>query len=209
MKCMWPVASGSSVSSASLASFARFWRTLRFKALAVVLLFLPASTLAQLSSEHQNRSWDFSIWASGATGEENTNLFSEAQIFSVGVSVGRALTTEIGSGWRRGRLQYGFDIAPVFVQFTPQRISGIAFDPVILRWNSSMHGGRVAPFIELGGGAVHTNANFPAGDTSTFNFIARGGGGIQIATRRSQALEIGCRWWHISSANLGNINPEF
>jgi len=61
----------------------------------------------------------------------------------------------------------------------------------------------------LSGGAVHTTANFPAGDTSTFNFITRGGGGLLVLTKPNQALEVACRWWHISNANLGTRNPEF
>lgn len=153
--------------------------------------------------------WDLSLWAAAATGEENSNSFAESQILSAGVFAGRMLTGEIGSGWRRGRLELGADFVPLFVQLTPQRIHGIAFDPIILRWNSSLHRGRVSPYVELGGGAVHTNANFPAGDTSNFNFIARGGGGIFVKVKRAQALEIGCRWWHISNANLGASNPEF
>lgn len=163
---------------------------------------------AQSSPEIQNHSFDFSGWAAGATGEEGFNSFTESQIFTAGVFVGIPLTSEMGDSWYRGRLQYGADFIPVFVQLTP-RISGIGFDPVILRWISSARRGRVVPFIELGGGGLHTNRNFPRGDTSTFNFMARGGGGVQIATTRSQALEIACRWWHISNANLGDRNPEF
>jgi lipid A 3-O-deacylase len=176
----------------------------------VGLAICPLTTPLWAQAPELNRgTWDVSLWAAGATGEENTNSFSEAQIFSAGVFVGRVLTDEIGSGWRRGRMEYGADVNPVFVQFTPQRIHGVAFDPVILRWTSSLHRGSIAPYIELGGGAIRTNSNFPVGDTSSFNFIARGGGGILIATKRAQAFEIGCRWWHISSANLGNRNPEF
>jgi hypothetical protein len=176
--------------------------------LSTVICFLIVPLSAQ-SPELQSRPWDISIWAAGATGEENTNSFSEAQIWTAGVFVGKVLTDEIGGGWRRGRLEFGFDVAPLFVQFRPQRIYGEAFDPVILRWNSSLRRGRVAPFIELGGGAVRTPSNFPVGDTSNFNFIARGGGGVLISTKRAQAFEVGCRWWHISNANLGNRNPEF
>jgi hypothetical protein len=170
---------------------------------------LTGSLFAQSTSEIESRNWDLGVWAAGATGEESQNSFSETQIFTAGAFVGRALTGEIGSGWRRGRLEYVAEIAPVFVQFAPQGIRGISFTPVIFRWNTALHRGRVAPFIELGGGAVHTGVNFPSGDTSTFNFIARGGGGILVTIKRAQALEISCRWWHISNANLGNQNPEF
>jgi hypothetical protein len=180
----------------------------RSPAAILVLVVLLRPAWGQ-SVPEANREWDLGVWAAGVTGEETTNSFAEAQILTAGVFIGKALTNEIGNGWRRGRLEYGLDAAPVFVHFAPNHTYGMAFDPVILRWNSSLHRGRVAPFVELGGGAVRTNANFPAGDTSKFNFIARGGGGIRMATKRAQAFEIGCRWWHISNANLGVRNPEF
>lgn len=114
----------------------------------------------------------------GATGEEEPDSLSQAQILVAGVFLGR-VTREIGKGWVRGRFEYGADFLPLFVQFTPQRVYGTAFDPIILRWNLSMRRGRVSPFGELGGGGVYTPVNFPAGNSSTFNFIARGGGGIR------------------------------
>jgi hypothetical protein len=190
----------------------RALQPLRFRVSGLLLLVVSALScpvLAQSNPESQNQAWDLSVWAAGATGEENTNSFSEAGIFSAAIFVGHAVTSEIGRGWRRGTFEFGADFVPIFVQFTPQRISGTAFDPVILRWNSSLHHGRGAAFVELGGGAIHTRINFPQGDTSTFNFMARAGGGILISTRHAQALEIACRWWHISNANLGTRNPEF
>jgi len=157
----------------------------------------------------QPRNWDFGVWVAGATGEENTNSFAEAQTLAAAVSVGKVLTGEIGKGWRRGRFEYGMDFIPLFRQFRPHEVHGIGFEPVILRWTSSVHTRHFAPYIELAGGALHTNVNFPAGDTSNFNFSARGGGGLRIFTKPSQSIEIGCRWSHISNANLGTRNPEF
>ena len=86
--------------------------------LPVLVISCPLSLLSAQAPESENRSWDISIWAAGATGEENTNSFSEAQIFSVGVFVGKVLTGEVGRGWRRGRLEYGGDVAPVFVHYS-------------------------------------------------------------------------------------------
>ena len=195
----------------AVASTAPPLRASRLRALGflcLALAVLTASARTQRLPEVSTRKWDFSVWAAGATGEENTDSLSEAQVLTAGVFVGLA-THEIGKGWLHGRFEYGADFIPLFVQFAPQRIAGIAFDPIILRWNLSLHRGRVSPFVELGGGAVHTHVNFPVGDSSTFNFIARGGGGILIATRQGQALELACRWWHISNADLGTQNPEF
>jgi hypothetical protein len=123
--------------------------------------------------------------------------------------VGKELTDEVGKSWRRGRLEYGISVFPLFRQFRAESIYGGGFEPVILRWNSSLHTSHIAPYIELAGGAVRTNTNFPAGDTSNFNFTARGGGGIQLFTKHRQFVDIGCRWSHISNANLGTRNTEF
>jgi lipid A 3-O-deacylase len=185
---------------------ARFRSTVPF----LLLLLVVPQTYAQGDlSRAQRRNWDVSVWVAGATGEENTNSFAQAQTFTTGVFLGKDLTGEIGSGWRRGRFEYGFDLIPVFRQFRPQPIYGGGFEPVILRWNSSLNPHHLTPYIELAGGALRTNSNFPAGDTSNFNFTARGGGGFQIFTKPHQSVDIGCRWMHISNANLGVRNPEF
>jgi hypothetical protein len=152
---------------------------------------------------------DLSIWAAGETGEENTNSFREAQIWSAGVSVGWVVTGEHLSSWRRGSLEYAFDVMPVFESYGNQRTHGFGFDPMILRWNSSLHTPRISPYIELSGGAVTTPSNLPPGNTSSFNFMAKGGGGIYLSTRKRQFFDIGFRWSHISNANLGVNNPEF
>jgi hypothetical protein len=184
----------------------------KFRPAAPFLLLLLLSRLAYAqgdTSGSEHRSWDFSVWVAGETGEENTNSFAEAQILTAGVVLGKELTGEIGSGWRKGRLEYGFGLIPFFRQFQPQANYGRGFEPVILRWNSSLRTRHISPYIELAGGAVKTNSNFPAGNTSNFNFTARGGGGIQVFTKPRQSLDIGCRWSHISNANLGIENPEF
>jgi len=179
--------------------------------LVILFLFsLLASAPAQTGiPKASHRDWDFEVWVAGETGEELTNSFSEAQILSAGVFVGKILTEEIGSGWRRGRFEYGFSLIPVFRQIQPQSLYGGGFEPVILRWNSSLRAGGAAPYIELAGGGVRTNGNLPAGNTSDFNFTARGGGGIQVLKTKRRAVDIACRWSHISNANLGVKNQEF
>ncbi len=177
----------------------------------LVFLVLTYSGLltAQARPELKRANWDASVWVTTATGEENQNSFSEAQILTAGVFLGRVLTGEIGTSWRRGSFEYGFSLMPLFLQVRPERFYGAGFEPVVLRWNSSVHMKNIKPYIELAGGAVRTNSNFPAGDTSAFNFTARGGGGIQFFGANRRSLDIGCRWWHISNANLGRRNPEF
>jgi lipid A 3-O-deacylase len=176
----------------------------------LLLLLHVAPLLSQASiPEPQHYDWDFGVWIAGATGEEKLNDFSEAQILTAGVFAGKVLTDEIGSGWRRGRFEYGVTVIPLFRQLRPEAIYGGGIEPVVLRWNSSLRTARVAPYIELAGGALRTDSNLPAGDTSNFNFTTRGGGGIRIFQNNRRWTEIGCRWMHISNANLGVKNPEF
>jgi Lipid A 3-O-deacylase (PagL) len=182
----------------------------RFIAGSFSVLLLVSNLGAQAFPEKgPRRSWDISVWIAGATGEENRNSFGEAQIISSGVFVGKVMTDEIGSGWRRGKFEYGVDLVPFFVHLRPDSFYGVGVEPIILRWNSGLHSKHVTPYVELAGGIVRTSSNLPAGDTSNLNFTARGGGGIQILSANQRSLDIGCHWWHISNANLGNRNPEF
>jgi hypothetical protein len=177
-----------------------------------VFVLFPVSGLAQSQNSppnQENANLDFSVWVAGETGEETSNSFAQAQIWTAGVSAGIVLTDEIGKSWRRGRLEYAGDFVPVFETYGNQRTHGVGFDPVILRWNSALHVARVSPYIELSGGGVWTAANLPPGRTSNFNFMAKGGGGIYLRTQPRQAFDLGLHWSHISNANLGADNYEF
>lgn len=187
----------------------RLW-AIRVSMLIAIFLFSSWRVFAQEAPPSAEKGrWDFSVWAAGETGEENTNSFTESQIWSAGIFVGRVMTRELSTGWTRGNFEYAADFAPVFETYGNQRTHGMGFDPVILRWNSALYTSRASPYIELAGGAVITPTNLPPGNTSSFNFTAKGGGGIYLWTRKRQALDLGCRWSHISNANLGMQNTEF
>jgi Lipid A 3-O-deacylase (PagL) len=176
----------------------------------LTLLFAAcAASAQQFQLPTAQRSWDINVWIAGATGEENTNSFTEAGIRTAGFLVGKVLTGEVGRGWRRGTWEYGFDFVPLFATAKNQKVKGAGFEPVVLRWNSSHHAGPVVPYIEMAGGGMFTTANVPPGNTSSVNFTARGGGGIQVIVRNRQSLDFGCYWSHLSNANLGVDNPEF
>ena len=180
------------------------------KAVSVLFLFLLSTAFGQNArTVAEQGDWDISIWAAGETGEENTNSFAESQIWTAGIFIGRTVTGEHLKGWRRGSLEYAFDLVPVFATSGNQHNHGIGFEPVILRWNSALHTSRLSPYIELAGGGLFTGSNLPPGNTSNFNFTAKGGAGIYVWTRRRQYLDVGCRWSHISNANLGVNNTEF
>jgi len=178
--------------------------------LGLLLLLVSSRAFAQnLPPVERKGTWDFSVWAEGETGEENTNSFAEAQIWSAGAFAGTVITGVRGNGWRRGNLEYGFAFIPAFETYGNQRTHGCGFEPMILRWNSALHTPRISPYIELAGGAMDTKVNLPPGNTSSFNFTARGGGGLYLWTQERQSFDIGFHWSHISNANLGGRNPEF
>ena len=177
-------------------------------ALSVTILLLQVIAVCQEGTPG-NRDWDISLWIAAATGEENTNSFAESRILSAGSFIGRTLKRHAGSGWWQGDLEYGIAVTPLFFQFSPQHIHGVGFEPVILRWNSAHGFGRAMPYVELAGGGVRTNLNFPAGNTSDFNFVVSGGGGVYLSTKSNRAWDVGAHWAHISNANLGIQNPEF
>jgi lipid A 3-O-deacylase PagL len=180
------------------------------KILGLVILCAACPAYAQNSPPPPPKeNWDFSVWVAAETGEELTNSFSESQIWSAGIFVGRMITGERLNSWRRGRLEYAADFMPVFETYGNQHVHGYGFEPVIFRWNSAMHTARISPYIELAGGGVSTNANLPPGNTSSFNFTAKGGGGIYLRTRPRQSFDVGLHWSHISNANLGVDNFEF
>jgi hypothetical protein len=172
-------------------------------------MLCASAALSQSPGLDQKGKWDLSVWTGAETGEETTNSFAQAQIWLAGVAVGRNLIDLGGRGWRSGSFEYGFDFVPLFETYGNQRTHGVGIDPVILRWNSALHTTHLAPYIELSGGAVITPVNLPPGRTSSFNFTAKGGGGIYLLSRSHQAFDVGLHWSHISNANLGADNTEF
>src|SRR5436189_4991148 len=88
-------------------------RSVRALRLALLLL-LPYAAPAQ---EHPPRllekgSWDIGVWIAGATGEENRNSFTEAQIWNAGLSVGIVVTGQVGTSCLTCKLEYGFTLVP-------------------------------------------------------------------------------------------------
>jgi len=175
-------------------------------AFAALTHVLPGQDLPHPLS--RSGTWDFAVWAGAATGREDSRSFTDAQIVTAGVRIGKVLTSPYGSGFLRGTLEYAFDVIPVFVTASPRVVYGGGFDPVVLKWNL-MGTRRLQPFFEAAGGGVFTTSNVPPGDTSTFNFIAKIGAGVNVLAGKRNAVSFSLRYWHLSNADLGNTNPAF
>jgi hypothetical protein len=64
---------------------------------------------------------------------------------------------------------------------------------------------RLEPFLTAGGGFLYFNQKMFEG--THFNFTAQLGGGVQLFdSSRHRSLDVGCKYHHISNANLGNVN---
>lgn len=182
----------------------------RFAVLKIILLLTCTGWAQEGAAPHvPTGAWDIGVWTAGATGEENTNSWAEAQVWDAAFFLGRTMDHEVGGGWRRGIPEYGFNLIPFFVTSRSQTVHGGGFEPIVFRWNSAYGARRISPYIELAGGAVFTNANLPPGNTSSVNFTARAGAGIQLFARKRRSLDLACHWSHISNANLGDRNSEF
>jgi hypothetical protein len=158
-------------------------------------------------TEKQKRPWGITGWIAGATGEEHSNSFTKAQILAGGFSWARSLPPKSARmAPRRPGIRNGFD-SSICSLHAPKVVRWRGLEPAVLRWNG-LRRGRLAPFIELAGGGVHTNANLPSGNTSKFNFTAP----ESMAAFRYSA-ESGDPWTLAASgrinANLGAQNPEF
>jgi hypothetical protein len=166
----------------------------------------PIEELKPLAVE--SGGWDVSAWSTVATGAENGPL-TQARLWMAGMSFAKPITGEFGGGIGRGVLEYGFDLIPLFRTQKSQHVYGGGFEPLVLRWTSTAHRGKLVPYLEGAGGGIFTSADLPPGNTSFFNFTVTIGPGIQILRGGRQSVDIACRYRHLSNANLGTQNPSF
>jgi hypothetical protein len=188
------------------------------------------NSAAQLGKD---RSWDFGPFVNGGVGLGDRSNF---QFFSAGVQGGKTLTPVIHLGIFSGRLEFGANIMPLWVAFTPApqdqtftypggyfvgpegggTYKGASLTPVILRWNFATKSRRFQPWIQAAGGLIYTTHKFPPdllvphgtpGGTSVFNFSPQGGGGMHFFTCPNRSIDLGVNGVHISSASLGDRNP--
>ena len=174
--------------------------------LSFALLFLSVSTQvptvsAQAGPEKDGH--DVQLWTGGGHGL--SGVTSGTGVWNVGVRYGWVLTNPHGPGFLRGRFEYAVDAVPIFWLFEPgQTAYGVGVNPFALKWNLAARG-RVVPYFELGGGAVFTNVQVPAG-TSRVNFTSSSALGLHVlGAKLNWSAEV--RFMHISNAGLSSENP--
>jgi hypothetical protein len=136
------------------------------------------------------------------------SLFKSAErhrYFMQQISWGRVLSRPVGDGLLRGTFEWSVEVVPLFGQYAPEDTYGFGITPLQWRWNFEPRGA-LAPFAELGGGALWTRAPVPA-LTSSANFTAHLAYGVRYFLRSDLAFVGSYRFHHISNGNRLNRNP--
>lgn len=177
----------------------------------LILTTVPAEAQSWTSQSMRQGAIDYELFAGGGTGlVQASQLYRTADIrfLLLGGRIGRILTGEHLHGWMRGNFEYAGEISPLSYVFQPGgNVYGGSFTPVILKWNFTANH-KIVPYLLLSGGGLVTTGNVPTGDTSNFNFMAGGSGGVHIFLRPKRALTLESRWIHISNSELGRKNPN-
>ena len=172
-----------------------------------LLIASPSTSYAQNSNSAKDpeRVWDFGVWAGEAFGVGIEASDPNARLTMAGFQVSRVINRAADG---HARLEYVFEVMPLFVVTRPQTVYGGGLSPVGLKWDFARRG-RWEPYVQWTGGGVFTTENVPPGRTQNFNFTTGLGPGVMIHTRQNQAISVGVRFWHLSNAGLGYDNPSF
>ena len=151
--------------------------------LCLVLSLLPIALYAQETPETalnalRDPSWSYGFQVYGGTATMATPHIPHApgrypSSFGAEFHLGRVLTGEHGEGWRRGTLEWDFNLVPVVVYFVNGRqyyMGGI--EAIAPRWNFTRISRRMVPYLGFDGGMLLGPQKFPPGDTARANFTA-------------------------------------
>lgn len=167
------------------------------------LFFMGLASPVRAQDGPESGGKEIQFWTTGGHG--TNGIMQHTGVWTAGFRYGWILTEPHGPGFLRGRFEYAIDAVPVFVLFQPTDTAfGAAVNPFALIWNLEPRG-RIAPYIELGGGALFTNVAAPAG-TSRINFTSSGAVGAHILAKKL-SWTVDVRFMHISNAGLETSNP--
>jgi hypothetical protein len=186
--------------------------------LCLVLALLPIALCAQRTPETalnalRDPSWSYGFQVYGGTATMATPHIPHApgrypSSFGAELHFGRVLTGEHGEGWRRGTLEWDFNVIPVVLYFVNGRqyyMGGI--EAIAPRWNFTRISKRMVPYFGFDGGMLLGPDKFPPGDTARANFTAAIELGAHLFTQRRQSFDTSIRLFHLSNAETGRYNP--
>jgi hypothetical protein len=144
------------------------------------LTFSPPVTDDPVAQVRKNQSWEYGPFLDAGNGFGNRDDY---RFLSAGFQAGKVLTPVIGHGILAGQFEYGANIMPLWLAFTPAQnpnaeflypngtsftgplgggtYIGASLTPVILRWNFLSHSRRLQPWFQGAGGLIYTTHKFP------------------------------------------------
>lgn len=148
---------------------------------------------------------EWSATASAARGIDFLQSSGGERYLTTQLGWGRVLTDPRGPSWLRGRFEWTVEVVPAFAAWSAGKARGLGVTPLGWKWNFAPRG-RLAPYAEVGGGALWTSAPIPAATTGS-NFTAHAGLGVRVLGRGGHGLVVGYRLHHISNGNRLRRNP--
>lgn len=139
--------------------------------------------------------WEFGVWSGGGTALNGSTR--DTQMVITGFRAAKALTS---------RIQYAFEVIPVFVIFQENTVYGADITPFLLKWNFQGTSKKVFPYLVGGAGTLMSVSDVPEG-TSHFNFTPQGGIGLHLSTTEKRAIAFELRFVHISNGGFQSPNP--
>ena len=166
-------------------------------------LLLLCSLLAWAQARPEDGGHELQLWTGG--GHSVSGGASNTGVWNSGLRYGWILTRPHGPGFLKGRFEYAVDAVPLFMVFQRTNTAyGGGVNPLGLKWDFATRG-RIAPYLELGGGILFTTHEVPTG-TSSVNFTSGAALGTHfLGNEHNWSLEV--RYMHISNAGLAKLNP--
>jgi hypothetical protein len=167
----------------------------KFGALVLCLFIFAAVAAAEDEQDSgwlQKGRWEFGFWSGGGAA-----LTRDTQMFLTGFRAAKSLTP---------RVQYAFEVIPIFVIFQKDAVYGADVTPFLLKWNFKGTSRKVYPYVLGGAGALLSGSDVPEG-TSHLNFTPQGGVGLQFSGQNKHAIAFELRFVHISNGGFKKPNP--
>jgi hypothetical protein len=161
------------------------------------------------------------------------HINQKLEFYSVGLEIGRQMRRAVRLGFLTGKGEALVEIQPLWIARYPQQtdlayyyetpshevfftsapfsetIYGGSITPILLRWNfERSDAAKWVPWLQLGGGILRTNEDFPLSDTtSDVNFVPQAAAGVSLFTRPRRSVDLAFKFIHISNAGLGDMDP--
>jgi len=142
----------------------------------------PGILISPVADVRDNRLWEYGAFGNWGSGVGDRSDF---KFFFAGVHMSKVLTPVVHAGVFSGQFEYGGEVIPLWMGFTPPPHSeaytcsedgqpfacnlqvgggtfhGVSITPVIFRWNFLTKSPRVQPWFQAAGGLIYTTHKYP------------------------------------------------